>query len=281
MSPPVPWGTHREFVRLYEQHFLAASLEPHGRAALVKDIGAELVSRNVNRLLDCAAGTGFPALDLFQDKEIYGLDLVHVCDGDRTTVRELMRQAKERGIALGPLNPRLRLARTPLQALDDLVINWRGLEAVRGTYDYVMCRGNALAYADTWSGLGNVSPMDVIQGHLAQMAARVEIGGYLHIDAPWILAPRDGPSVMLDTPDRLITEEIKEQDDHREWKVHFTEIDQKGMETTISFRRLSSRLTIHDVREELGEVGHFEDAEPFQLKAERRVYGTIIAQKVR
>lgn len=281
MSQTVPWGTHVEFVRRYEQHFLAASLFPHDRAALVDSIGSEIKARGTRRLLDCAAGTGFPALDLTVAADDLGLRTVHVCDGDRVTVMELLRQARERDIELAPLNPRLRTTRTPRQAIDDLVINWRDLDAVRGTYDYVMCRGNALAYADTWHGGDEASSLEAIRSHLVHMAAKVDAGGHLHIDAPWKLTPREGPQVVLDTDKLKITEQIMDRLNHREWLLHFTEVGPEGTVTSISFRRISSALTIHDVRDQLDELDDFDEIEPFQLEAERTVYGTIIARKVR
>ncbi len=277
--PSVPWGTHIEFVKHYDEYTLETLHGPEGRAALVESIGSELRTRRATRLLDCAAGTGFPALDLLETTNDQ-LDVIHTCDGDPVMIRRLARKAKERNIELDAMNPRQRTARTPRQKVDDFVINWRDLRVVRGTYDYVLCRGNALAYADSWSGEGTVSSRDSIRDYLAQMAARIEPGGHLHIDAPWRLTPRDGPSVIVDRDDLRITEEIKDHDDHREWLVNFRRTDGTNSNSEIAFRRLSSRLTIHDVREELNELNLFDDPEPFQLEAERKVYGTIIARKV-
>ncbi len=281
MSPTVPWGTHVEFVRRYETYILHAFLGTGGRHNLAESIGSSIRSRGATRLLDCAAGTGFPALDLIETSTDLGLDTIHVCDGDPVMVRELIRRAKECRIDPAALNPRQRQARTPRQALDDLVINWRDLRVVRDTYDYVMCRGNSLVYADTWTGLDRVSSLEGIRHHLSNMADRVEVGGHLHIDAPWKLTPKKGPVQVVDTPRLRITEQITDSDDHREWLLEFTHIDAEHRETTLSFRRVSSRLTIHDMGNELERLEAFEDTEPFQMDAERVVFGTIIARKVR
>jgi len=279
MSPTAPWGTHLELVRRYEEHLLDSFLGPGGRVALAESIGSELTKRGVTRLLDCAAGTGFPALDLIEHAADLGLDEVHVCDGDPVMVRELLRQAKSRRIAADALNPRRRPARTPRQALDDLVINWSDLNVVRGTYEYVMCRGNSLVYADTWTGLDEVTTRKAIRRHMSKMAERIEPGGYLHVDGPWKLA--EGARVVLDSPGLRITEEVRDQLGCREWRLAFTHVDDHRRETPLLFRRLSSPLTIHDVHDELRDLGGFEDTEPFQMEAERLVFGTIIARKVR
>lgn len=193
-------------------------------------------------------------------------------------VAELSRQADKRGIQLRLLKPCLNTAGTD-ETLDDLVINWRHLGSVSGSYDYVLCRGNSLAYADSWSGRAHASSRATIREHLTHIAAKVDAGGHLHVDAAWILAPEDGPRVVIDTPKLTITEEIKDHHDHRKWILHFFERDDDGNEEEIRFRRFSSRLTIHDVADELRALGSFDQIEPVQMEAERLVYGTIIARK--
>lgn len=279
MDRPVSFGTHSQFVGIYE-FFLDAVYPPAGhdrwntgRWRLAQSVAAEIRERKATQILDCAAGTGFPGLDL--RLHAYGATEIHCCDGDQDMVNRLARQARAKGIPLDRITPPRRsgLAR-PLGARA-LVIGWAELDVIDRRYDYILCRGNSLAYADTWSGGHEVARMDRIRGYLIKMIDRLRPGGHLHVDAPWVL---EVPETNLRLPSHhamSLWEEVDVFDDHREWIVS-TRSHHGGH--TQSFRRFSSLLTIHEVEKLLKSLG-LERTEPFQLAAERRGFGTIIARK--
>ena len=274
----IRWGTHSEFVNFYEQ-FLDAAYPPasrhyqaSGRRRLVESVVEQIVDRSVRRILDCAAGTGFPGIDLATT--LSGNHLVHCCDGDQAMVDVLIERAEVKYLPVGLLTPP-RIPQRPGQSA--LVLDWIDLGQIPGRYDYVLCRGNALAYADTWGGASEVAPEPRIGDYLTMIAHKVARGGYLHVDAPWdAQLPVTGHRVA-GGQGRAIWEYVEVENGRREWVV-LVEPETRGGEW-LGFRRYSSLLTIDEVAIALKPLG-FVETEPFQLKAERPNYGTIIARKL-
>lgn len=277
-SMDVRWGDHEEFVQLYDS-YLDAAYPPSsthyyasGRRRLVESVVDEIIKRNATKILDCAAGTGFPGLELA--KFLPGNHIIHCCDGDPAMVGLLVKKAVETHSPLGLLCPP-RSPRT--SGVSAFVLDWIDLGQIQGRYDYVLCRGNALAYADTWSGSPDVARGPLVSDYLTLIAHKVSRGGFLQVDAPWDAALTLTSHRVASTKGRAIWEYVEVENGRREWVV-LVEPETRGGEW-LGFRRYSSLLTIDEVAIALKPLG-FVETEPFQLKAERPNYGTIIARKL-
>jgi SAM-dependent methyltransferase len=253
-----------------------------GRRRLADAIAQEILDRRATllpdpfRVLDCAAGTGFPALDLQDDPRLSGIR-IRCSDVDTHMLDQLGQRAKEtHGLPrLNDLVPRIP-GRRPEDTIDQLVLNWSDLDLLRGRYQYVMCRGNSLAYADTWGGGSKVASEGKLACLLDKICDRVAPGGWLHIDAPidLRLGDREYQQTMLDGEPCSIWEEVEPIGDARLWTVRFS-----TPSGTRQFRRYSSNLTIdqleHHLRTRLG----FKETSLVRLDGERSSFGVIIAQR--
>lgn len=271
--------THARFCDFYER-FIEAAYAPtgpfgsqRGRLDLVDSVAAEVRRRNAATILDCAAGSGFPSLEMVRLFRETGEDvLIHCTDGDAAMIDVLQKRALDHDIDTDDLAPARWMGKQGQST--DLVMDWSALQQIPDRYDYVMCRGNSLAYADTWTGRIRVANEQLVASYLALMIDRIEPGGHLHVDGPWTQELRarnyrDLPGL----PDLRVWEQVSVDRDHREWWVTFT--DHSGQFT---FKRYSSLLTIHEVSNILKALG-MEETSPFQLKSERLNWGTIIARK--
>lgn len=270
------WGRHDQFAKLYED-FLDAVYPPppgagqsSGRELLTASIVNHLRTRKARSVLDCAAGTGLPALDLAAQ----GID-IHCSDGDPAMIAVLAAQAAEGNIDIRDLAPPRRPGYEGRGGTDDLVLNWTQLEWITRRYDYVLCRGNSLAYADTWAGKTKVANEQLVGTYLERITRKVRPGGHLHIDAPWKLELPTQSYRPVDGPTGAIWEEVTPGDNHREWVVSFKP-SKSGR--PLAFRRYSTLLTIDRIETMLKALG-FETTEPFQMAAERPGFGVIIARK--
>ncbi len=273
------WGTDRELAQLYDSYLdaayrsLSSPADRSGRRDLIGSIATELRARAARRVLDCSAGTGFPALDLAAEAPS-GFE-IHCSDASPEMLGVLVARATRERIEidrLAPPRPALTGERT---AVDALQLDWRELDRISASYDYVMCRGNSLAYTDSWGrDRRDVASAEVIRRDLHQMAARVRPGGHLHVDAPWLLyLPRVAyPPVA--TGALSIRERVTTESSRRRWQLDF----ELPTGQTLRFERFSTLLTIHDVAAILDELG-LEETEPFQLPSERPRLGVIIARK--
>ena len=242
-------SAHAEFVKQYE-HYLDVVYPD--RDSLADIIGEALAERGVRRILDCAAGTGFPSLDLADDPE--ERFEVHCCDGDRLMLARLVYLTRRRHLPVRSLIPPRRSGPPSATSLSGLVVEWGELSQLESSYDAVICRGNALAYADTWTGRRTIAPRHVIDGYLAGMADRVRSGGSLYIDAPWNLE-------MATVKRPPFVETVDREGGRRRWQFSFPDSD--GQMRTVW--RYSSLLTIDLVRKALDGLG-FTETDPFQLE---------------
>ena len=129
-----------------------------GLAQLIRSTGAK-------RVLDCAAGSGLPALQLHQQ----GLD-VTCSDGDLTMVKRFQYNARLLGVS------------------DEChLVDWDDLDPDDGLYDYVMCRGDSLAYAKSWGGGSGVADVDYLSRYLEKFASVMKPDG---LQAPALACPQ-------------------------------------------------------------------------------------------
>ncbi len=272
------WGTHEEFAQLYGSYLDAvyrSSSSPvtgSGRWKLIHSVAAEVRKRGVRWLLDCAAGTGFPAFDLAMDTDsLPGLQ-VHCTDADIEMLTILAWRAKRKHFDVGRLAPPLG---TDLgRGVGSMRLDWAQLRDVQQTYDYVMCRGNSLAYANTWGGGRDVTSLPTIAGYLTQIAKKVRPGGFLHVDAPWRLDLPQEDYGRVVSGAASIWEQVTTESHARHWRVDF----KLPTGQILKFERFSTLLTILDVKTILDQLG-FAETEPFQLQAERPGFGVIIAKR--
>ncbi len=121
-----------------------------------------LRSYQVESVLDCAGGIGFPVLELKKR----GWD-VSYADGSAAMVRRFLEK----------------------QVVEKVVIpsyssDWRELsQKVPGTFDALLCRGNSLVYMDSW-GVGPVLTPGLweIQIALGEFFKKLKPGGVLYLD---------------------------------------------------------------------------------------------------
>jgi SAM-dependent methyltransferase len=215
---------------------------------------AELLSRTRSRLvLDCACGTGMPAIDL----RARGFS-VDCSDADRLMLHQFRKNARARKV-------------------DDSAIQlrWEDLRALGKQYDYVMCRGNSLAYANSWDETLPAASLSTIERQVRGIAAVVAPGGYLHIDAP-----RTSDLAEVSYPERAfrgervrVTERVVLSDGGRRWEQYVF----IGAEE-FAFARNSANLTGAQLIEILRGNG-FTDIKPVELAGERPSYQVLLARR--
>lgn len=269
---------HADFVDAYDEYLdgiygsLHAGSPADGRRRLARSIAGEMEKRGVTRVLDCSAGTGFPALDLAGDPRA---DFqIHCSDGDPAMIATIEKRAADRGLDLRQLAPPRSLGCE--QTSRAMTIGWARLELIKIRYDYILCRGNSLVYADTWRGQCQVASDELIRRYLGQMHDRLRCGGYLHVDAPWQFDLSTTSYRTIRGRSASIREEVANDGNARKWTMT---IERPGQDPA-TFERYSSLLTINRIAEILDELD-FEETEPFELEGERSNFGVIIARKTR
>jgi SAM-dependent methyltransferase len=112
------------------------------------------------RILDCACGSGFPALDLHRR----GYQLT-CTDASPLMLERFRRNARAAGIALEPRRARW-------EELDELYA---------GTFDVVLCRGCSLIYAGTFDA--DTEPdRSALERSIGSLARCLRPGGRLYVD---------------------------------------------------------------------------------------------------
>ncbi len=257
--------TQADFPSHYEGYLDAV----YTREELVETIAAQLRSRSVRRLLDCSAGTGFPALDLAADPTLSVK--VHCSDASSVMLDVLALRAKELDVDMTQLTPGVA---DSSEERDGLQINWDSLHTVPAVYDYVMCRGNSLMYANTWDGHTEVTDKAAIGHYLEKMVGRLRPGGFLHVDAPWNLSLPPVRYQRLSYGKYSFEEKATIEPSRRRWDLT---VRQPNGEVS-KFQRFSTLITVQDVAEMLRDLG-FDHTEPTHLPGERKTLGVIIARK--
>lgn len=135
----------------------------YDRGRLVRDITEWLGAPDGLKVLDCACGSGFPALDLHR----LGYDLT-CTDGSSLMLERFRTNAEEAGIELDPVQAR-----------------WEELDGLYAEqFDVVICRGCSLIYAGTFDS--NAEPdRSALKRSIESFAGCLRSGGRLYADAPW------------------------------------------------------------------------------------------------
>lgn len=235
-----------------------------GLAQLIRSTGAK-------RVLDCAAGSGLPALQLRQQ----GLD-VTCSDGDLTMVKRFQYNARLLGVS-----DECRL------------VDWADLDPDDGLYDYVMCRGNSLAYAKSWNGGSRVADVDCLSRYLKKFASVMKPGGHLQLDAPRELASAryEGSAHVIDPAvepllydwkgsalEIVVQEQVSPLEHSRRWECSISVQPTEGPVSKLDFVRHSSMVTIEQLRHLL-EKNDFKTRDIVQVAGDRDCHATILATR--
>lgn len=225
------------------------------RDILTDTITELLLKTRSTLVLDCACGTGLPAIDL----RARGFS-VDCSDADGLMLNQFRRNARARNV-------------------DDsaLQLRWEELTSVGKQYDYVMCRGNSLVYADSWEGGFPAASMDTIERHIRGIASVVAPGGYLHVDAPRTsnLVEVSYPEISFRGKQVRVTERVFLSNGYRRWEQHVF----IGSEE-FAFARNSADLTGAKLGDLLRRNG-FVNIETVELAGERPSYQVLLAKKKR
>lgn len=233
--------------------------------SLTDEMERLLTGLGVERILDCAAGSGVPSIGLRQS----GIPVV-CSDGSPEMVERFKLNAKRAG-ADGDVQ------------CD--VVDWADLHPDDGTYDYVMCRGNSLVYASTWgTGADAAVGVDALERYLQRFASVVEPGGWLHIDAPAAMSSGTAKTtgVVRDVdgqPVRIsVTESVIERARSRYWTCIVVADYQDGSQGRLSFGMHSAKLTLEVLEELLGRAGFVYWGRP-ELGGDRPSHPALLARK--
>jgi SAM-dependent methyltransferase len=227
---------------------LCLSVE-YDREALVRDIAAWIGSPDGQEVLDCACGSGFPALDLHR------LGYSVTCTDGSPMMLERFRVVAA-------------AADVPLTATEAL---W---EEVGGLYpeqfDAVICRGCSLLYAGTFDD--DVDPdRGAVERSLASFAASLRPGGRVYVDVPherdlvadsgWM----EHPSRTIDGHQVELRERLTADPETRlrRWSVEMS-ID----DASLQLERSSHYMPHADMIAMLEQAG-FEDVAVTELPSER------------
>ncbi len=258
-------------IALGYDHYLDAI---YHREAFTRELTERLVDLGVKRILDCAAGTGFPALDLHLSG---AFQQVHCTDGSQEMIDQLRRNARSRGIPAEVLTP----AHREEPPGDQMCVRWQDLDRLdEAGYDYVLCRGNSLVYLDTWSGEDTVAAEDKIRQALRAMGSRVRPGGWLHIDGPRELKSYPSWHTMSSTSgsdDYVLKERVTVHEHSRQWDLSMT-CSSETQWVGFGSRLHSAHLDIGQL-EKLIDPGCFTSS-PLRLLAERPQFGVVLARKL-
>ncbi len=216
--------------------------------SLADDLAGWLGNPVGQRVLDCACGTGFPAIELARR----GYDIT-CSDGS--------------ALMLGYFKRRADLAAVSLQASQ---VRWEELANYFGaTFDVVMCRGCALPYAGIWD---DDAPPDrqALTDSVRQFTACLKEGGRLYVDTaaePKSDEPQTTvhPTLTIGPHSVDLTEELRVDlaDRLRLWRSRLT-IDGEPHE----FERRSHYLPPGDLIQLLRDVA-FVDVRPLEIPGER------------
>jgi SAM-dependent methyltransferase len=130
------------------------------QAGLVRGLARWLGPADGLEILDCACGSGFPALDLHR----LGYRLT-CTDGSASMLARFRGKAQREGVALEPRQ-----------------VRWQDLaRSYPRAFDVVMCRGCSLIYAGTWDTAADPDWSALVSA-VENFAACLRPGGRLYVD---------------------------------------------------------------------------------------------------
>jgi SAM-dependent methyltransferase len=226
----------------------------YDREVLSEAVAELVVRRKCSSVFDCSCGTGLPALDL----RARGFS-VECSDADSEMLGEFRRNARERGLS------------------DECSqYRWDQLPSLDRQFQYVMCRGNSLVYADSWSSAADAAADEAdIERSILGIASVVAPGGFLHVDAPATSALGEVtyPEIDFRGERVVVVERVVSNENHRRWELQIS----IGIQV-LSFSRNSSNLTEVSLERLLRRNG-FRSVQQVELRGERSSYVVLIGRK--
>ncbi len=130
-------------------------------ASYIKSLDAFLKDNNVNTILDCGGGTGFPCIEL---KKL-GWNISY-CDNNKTMIEHFSKKINKLSMNIPTFNT-----------------DWRTLsENIPQKFDALLCRGNSLIYVDSWETTNPTLKRENIKRVLREFYQRLNEKGLLYID---------------------------------------------------------------------------------------------------
>jgi SAM-dependent methyltransferase len=230
----------------------------YDRDQLVRGITEWLGPPDGLKLLDCACGSGFPAL------ELHRLGYRVTCtDGSSFMLERFRSNAEAAGIAITPQEAR-----------------WEELDSLfAASFDVVICRGCSLIYAGTFETDAKPSRA-ALESSVGSMVRCLRPGGRLYVDTPENDSSDDGQPRWSSHPPRTIDGHRVEIDERviadpeaglRRWNVQLR-IDDHAYD----FERHSHYLRDEEFVAMLREAG-LEDVGRAQVNGER--YAVFVGRK--
>jgi len=151
----------------------------------IESLVAFLREQQIQSILDCACGTGFPAIELKKA----GFDL-YCTDGSEAMIRQFRHNLEKEKLDI------------PNQVSD-----WPNLGKLDRKFDAVLCRGNSFIYVDSWDEGTKLNPQNFLSHGLTALQGMYSVlneGGLLYIDMPSKKEHESGPVLDENLGERLI-----------------------------------------------------------------------------
>lgn len=229
----------------------------------IESLIAFLRGRQVQTILDCACGSGFPAIELKKA----GFD-IFCTDGSEAMIRQFRHNLEKESLDI-----------------PNKVTDWADLGKLDRKFDAILCRGNSFIYVDSWDEGTKLDPENFLSRARSALQGMYDVlneDGLLYIDMPSKKEYESGPVLNEDLGERLVNGQMTKL----AWRV--THDWDKRVRVVHSERLVDGEKIVHDYysfllkHEELqlllNKVG-FDKVSPLTLDGEN-VYDIYIAERL-
>ena len=241
--------TQSDFVNFFDTLYLDSTYD---KDLLTVSLAKLIDSLSIETILDCAAGTGFPSLNL--RKLGYNVDC---SDNDICMIKMFQQTAAEIGTS---------------DAIDCL--SWADMHNCNKQYDLVMCRGNSLIYDNSWGPHQQAARAEHILHDLTSMTSRVKTNGCIYIDISNDRELGKSSREINNSDDTYyIHEEVQLCNNSRHWQVVY-----ESSAARYVYNRWSSDFSLNDLKISLLDNG-FSDIRTITIVGERPNLTVLLAKK--